>query len=293
MELDLQLVDEDPYQPRSEVNPGFRSASLAELATTIKQRGVKTPISVRANPQAPGRYIINHGARRYRASKLAGNLSIPAFVDNDYSDADQVIENLQRNELTPREIADYIGRELAKGLKRRDIAKSIGKSAAFVTQHVALLDLPVLIGEAFNMGRVRDVTVVNELVTCFKLNPEIVNSWIADETQDITRTTVRLLREFLQEKGEGSLLSARTDVAGQKTEQVPADNRPAEVVDARSIDARLKSPLVQVIYESRPARLNLHRIPSIVGFAWLDFDDDSTSQEVDLSLVRIVALTER
>jgi ParB family chromosome partitioning protein len=91
-------------------------------------RGVKTPISVRDNPDAAGRYLINHGARRVRASKLAHKTSIPAFIDNDYNEADQVIENLQRNELTPREIADFIGRELAKGKKKGDIAKELGKS---------------------------------------------------------------------------------------------------------------------------------------------------------------------
>ena len=53
-----------------------------------------------------------------------------------------MVENLQRNELTAREIANYIGRELSKGLKRGQIASNISKSAAFVTQHAALLDLP-------------------------------------------------------------------------------------------------------------------------------------------------------
>ena len=115
MQIPLSLIDEDPNQPRTADNPGFSAESLKELADTIRLRGVKTPISVRNNPQARGRYIINHGARRTRASLLAGKTTIPGFVDNDYSNADQVLENLQRNELTPREIADYIGRELARG----------------------------------------------------------------------------------------------------------------------------------------------------------------------------------
>src|SRR4051812_12362920 len=59
--LALDLIDEDPNQPRKL----FDLASLAEMAETIRIRGVKTPISVRPNPQAKGRYLINHGARRY------------------------------------------------------------------------------------------------------------------------------------------------------------------------------------------------------------------------------------
>ena len=58
---------------------------------------------------------INHGERRWRASKVAGKKQIPAFIDNDYSDDDQVIENIQRNDLTAREIAVHIGRKLAEG----------------------------------------------------------------------------------------------------------------------------------------------------------------------------------
>ena len=98
-ELPLDLIDEDPHQPRTADNPGFSPESIAEIGETIKARGVKSPISVRENPDAPGRYLINHGARRYRGSKWAHKTTIPAFIDNDYNEADQVIENLQRNEL--------------------------------------------------------------------------------------------------------------------------------------------------------------------------------------------------
>jgi hypothetical protein len=112
--LALSLIDEDPMQPRTKENPGFSGPSLSELAASIALRGVKTPISVRDNPGMPGRFIVNHGARRVRASRLAENGTIPAFVDNDYNEADQVVENLHRNALTAREIADFIGRELAK-----------------------------------------------------------------------------------------------------------------------------------------------------------------------------------
>lgn len=62
IELDLDLIDEDPHQPRTADNPGFSPESIAEIGATIKERGVKSPISVRENQEQPGRYIINHGA---------------------------------------------------------------------------------------------------------------------------------------------------------------------------------------------------------------------------------------
>ena len=61
-------IDEDPEQPRRE----FDANALQELSETIRERGVRQPISVRPNLQQAGRWVLNFGARRLRASKLAG-----------------------------------------------------------------------------------------------------------------------------------------------------------------------------------------------------------------------------
>ncbi len=90
----------------------FEKTTLKELAESIKLRGVKTPISVRATDG--NRFMINHGARRFRASVLAEKTTIPAYIDLDYSKADQLIENIHRDNLTSREIAEYIGKQLIK-----------------------------------------------------------------------------------------------------------------------------------------------------------------------------------
>jgi ParB family chromosome partitioning protein len=299
LDLDTNLIEEDPHQPRTRDNPGFSPTCLSELAATIRLRGVKTPISVREHPDTPGRYIINHGARRLRASKLAGRATIPGFIDNDYNDADQVIENLQRNELTAREIADYIGRELAKGSKKIDIAKSIGKSAAFVTQHVTLLDLPAPIATAFTSGRTKDVTVINELVTSFKKKPEEVTAWLEDQTQEVTRSSVKLLREFLDEKQsrEESASYEESDDQDNHTALAGTDDSATETKKSESgtgeIAQRMKSPIVQVLYDKRPALLVLHRRPSMDGRAWVKCEDDGQELEVELTQVRLVAIVER
>ena len=75
-------IDEDPDQPRLE----FDDESLKELAATIGDRGVRSPVSVRRHPKDPSRWVLNYGVRRLRASKLAGLSEIPAFVD-DAADA--------------------------------------------------------------------------------------------------------------------------------------------------------------------------------------------------------------
>lgn len=294
--IPLALIDEGP-NPRTAANPGFSQESIAELASSIGPNGVKSPISVRENPEVPGRYLINHGARRYRATIVKGHQEIPAFIDNDYSEDDQVIENIQRNELTAREIADYIGSRLARGLKKQDIAASLGKSNAFVSQHVTLLDLPEPIAAVFNAGRVRDVTVINDLVKAHKKDPAAVVDWLEDETIDITRGSVALLREFMESKG-GSGNEDSTPGAGNGASDgdgSPQENHdePGKEKKAKAADpAKLKKAIVQVRHNERPARLLLDRRPSEVGLAWLKYEEDGQELEIDITSAQLVAIVE-
>ena len=281
--LRLDHIDEDPGQPRSAANPGFTAHSLAELAASIRLRGVKTPISVRHHPDKPGRYIINHGARRYRASRLAQLATIPGFIDDDYSATDQVVENLQRNELTTREIANYIGRELSKGLKRGQIASNISKSPAFVTQHAALLDLPEPVALAFNQGRVRDVTTVNELVTAYKAHPDAVAAWLGEGEPEITRGAVKLLRAFLGEKfgqEEPVVEEGRADPAQQ-------DAATGDAAPSDTGHRRWRYGGLVVLHQQREGILLLGRRPGAEGRAWIRHED---GVEVEISLAEVQPL---
>jgi len=196
-EIDITLISEDIHQPRKE----FNQETLRELTETIKLRGVKSPISVRPNPDKPGTYIINHGARRYRASINAGLTKIPAFIDTDYSEADQVIENLQRDDLTSREIADFIGRQLAVGKTKSEIARLIGKTNPYITMHAALLDLPDPLADVYRTGRCTDVTALYDLTRLYKANKEEAITWLALSTQEeISRLDVYHFSQFLKLK---------------------------------------------------------------------------------------------
>lgn len=292
--LPLDLIDEDPHQPRSEGNPGFSEERMAELAASIELRGVKTPVSVRDNPAAPGRYLINHGARRFRAAKRAGKTVIPGFIDNDHHEEDQIVENLQRDELTAREIADYIGRELAKGLKKGEIARNISKSPAFVTQHIALLDLPDPIAEVFKSERTRDVTVINELVTAYKAKPKEVAAWLEAEDQEITRGSVKLLRDYLgdkrQQEPERKGDKGRGSEQGGNGEDVGRNGKKQERHDASN--NKLRNAVIQVRHNERQARLILDRRPQVEGSAWLRYDDNGQELETNLTGVMLVALVE-
>jgi ParB family transcriptional regulator, chromosome partitioning protein len=279
LQINLTLVDEDPNQPRHE----FESEKMQELADSIKERGVKTPISVHPHPIDEGRYIINHGARRFRASKIAGKKTIPAFIDIDYTEDDQVIENLQRDDLTPREIAEYIGRKLKEGIKKNEIAKRLSKSNAFITQHATLLNLPELVENVFNSGRCEDVTVVNELVKAYKKEPEQVETWLDDDEQDITRGTVKLLRDFLDDKQE-----MESEEKEEKTGEEKEEKKEPKEEDPN----KLKKAIVLVSHDGREARLILNKRPSADGYSWLKYEDDGMEFETDLGEVQLLSLIE-
>lgn len=285
----LNSIDEDANQPRSHDSPGFSEESLEELAASIRLRGVKTPISVRESSYAHGRYIINHGARRYRASHLAGKDTIPGFIDNDYNEADQVVENLQRNALTAREIANFVGREMAKGFKNREIAQRISKSPAFVTQHATLLDLPDPIADAFNAGRVRDVTTINELVLLYKKMPREIRSWLDDPTQEVTRVAVKLLRRFLESRHQDRSEFEDSQIIGKWGGTQLA--MPRQTNSAPSVEMlNLKNVVLQVKHHLRTARLLLNRRVTDERFAWLKYEDDGEELEVELAELQLLAL---
>ena len=113
--------------------------------------------------RVPSRWVLNFGARRLRASKLAGLTTIPAFVDASADSYDQVIENEQREGLKPLELALFVQKRLALGDKQADIAKNLGKSRQWVTLATALIEPPDWLLQAYRDGRCRGMNELYEL----------------------------------------------------------------------------------------------------------------------------------
>jgi ParB family transcriptional regulator, chromosome partitioning protein len=198
LRLPIALIDEDPDQPRQE----FDDDSLAELAATIRDRGVRQPVSVREHPDQPGRWRLNFGARRLRASKLAGLSEIPAFVDNAADSYDQVIENEQRKGLTPLELALFVQRRLQVGDSQAEIARGIGKSRQYVTMATALIDAPDWLIGAYREGRCCGLNELYELRKLARDHPQDVEAWTS-ESSAITRDRVTALRAELVDGSTG------------------------------------------------------------------------------------------
>lgn len=275
VELSLDSIDEDPNQPRIVFDPQL----LEDLAETIRQRGVKNPISVHQHPERPGRYVINDGARRYRASLLAGKKSIKAFVDTDFTKVDQIIVNAHHASFTPREWALLIDQEEKKGKSRRQIARELGMSAPHITSHAALLRLPDCIAEVFNSGRCQDVTALNHLVIVWRQYPDDVEFWLDDPNVEITRTSIARLRAFLD---------SRTRIQEPERPVTTAKERKRHIMSP----LRLRKPIMEVLYEGRVAQLLFTRRPTRPEMAWIQYQDDKSENEVSLKKVQIVALHE-
>ena len=188
LELPLDVIDYDPKQPRRQV----LAETLAELAETIKTDGVLQPICVRPHPDHPGRYLINHGERRVRAARLAGCATIPAFIQKQVDPYAQVIENIQRDDLLPLELAAFVVEREQAGDSRAEIARRLGKQRSLITLLAELAHAPAPIRELHDQGRCRDVRALYLLVRTHREQPQVVEAMLGNTTM-ITREQVEAL----------------------------------------------------------------------------------------------------
>ncbi len=205
MLLPLDGIDEDPEQPRHE----FDANGLLELAATIRDRGVRQPISVRPSTRRAGRWVLNFGARRLRASKLAGLTEIPAFIDTTADNYDQVIENEQREGLKPLEIALFVQKRLTSGDNQAEIARRLGKSRQYVTLATALIEPPDWLLDAYRQGRCKGMTELYELRRLHGEHAEQVEAWASDR-EPMTRERIATLKRELLEPSLASVDAAES-----------------------------------------------------------------------------------
>jgi ParB family chromosome partitioning protein len=137
----IKDIRANPQQPRRH----FAEAELAELAESIKAKGVLQAILVRPDPKDAGKYQIVAGERRWRAAKQAGLTEIPATIRNmDELELLEIgiIENVQRTDLNPIEEAEAYGALMKRfGRTQEGLAESVGKSRAHIANTLRLLNL--------------------------------------------------------------------------------------------------------------------------------------------------------
>lgn len=150
LDIELDKLKPNPLQPRKRWDP----ESLEELAQSIQETGLLQPIVVVPDEE---NYRIIVGERRWRAAKKIGLQTIPVLIRN-LTEAQQheamLIENLQREDLNPLEIATAYQKMIQEfGSTQEDVAKKVGKDRASVSNYLRLLKLPDEVQELIADGK--------------------------------------------------------------------------------------------------------------------------------------------
>jgi ParB family chromosome partitioning protein len=153
--IPIKNIQPNPRQPRREILP----ADLEELAASIREHGIIQPLIV-TREDGSEKYVLIAGERRLRAAGMAGLESVPAIV-REASDQQRLelalIENIQREDLSPIEAADayqLLAEEF--GLSHDEIAVQVGKSRVAVTNTIRLLKLPENVLKALSEGTISE-----------------------------------------------------------------------------------------------------------------------------------------
>ena len=229
LELDIDLIDPNPEQPRTR----FGEEQLEELAQSIRTNGVVQPIVVR---QFGSRYQIVAGERRWRASQRAELRRIPAVV-KEVSDEKllelALVENIQRQELNPIEEAVAYRKLIDNiGLTQEAVAERVGKERSVVTTSLRLLKLPGEIQALIENGQLS----AGHGRTLLMLDDPKSQRAIAQGAIDggwSVRHTEKVVKQYSSTKG-------KTTTSAKPTRLVDANVKAAETKLMRTLSTNVK-----------------------------------------------------
>lgn len=290
LKVALDLIDEDPDQPRRE----FPEEELQNLAASIRIEGILQPIVVRRSEKV-GRFIIVMGARRYRAAKLAELTEVPIFIQvadeaNPYA---QMVENIQRDDLKASEIARFITARLEAGEKQTEVARRLGKPRDWVSRYGAVPKMPPFLQEMLATSSIR---AVYELYQAWRQEPGEVERAV----EDGTAFTDGQAREFAATvRASGTLpgsIDATADEPDGSMERAEPSGRPDRSARTPAAIAPQSRPaakgvaVVRVRVGKRRGALVLDdTMARSQGFARVAFDDGSV-EDAGVTALRIEAV---
>lgn len=221
-QIPLIQIGANPDQPRKT----FTSEELADLAASIKEKGVLQPILVRAVKGQSHSYEIVAGERRFRASKMAGLAEIPALVKT-LSDENAMeialIENVQRENLNPIEEAAAYKNLMEKcGYELADVSRLIGKSESYIRNCMRLDHLPQSVKKMVEAG---DISASHARTIAVAENPEDLAHEIVSQKLSVADTEKKV-----KESSRAKTSRAHT-------------SKTMSAVDVKDIESRLKKVL--------------------------------------------------
>lgn len=222
-EVPVDQIEANPFQPRTK----FDETALQELAASIREIGIIQPITLRK--VAEGKYQIIAGERRFRASKLAGKTTVPAYIREAGDDGMlemALVENIQREDLDAIEVALSYQRLIDEcSLTQETLSERVGKKRSTVSNYLRLLRLPELIqkgimDKTISMGHAR--ALINIPNTEDQLS---IYELILDED-----LSVRKVEEIVRNLGQQPV-PATTAEAGEEAKK---DKHPEEYGELKS-----------------------------------------------------------
>jgi ParB family transcriptional regulator, chromosome partitioning protein len=203
IEIDLHLIRKNPFQPRKH----FNREELEDLALSIRSVGLLHPPVVRRVEGNGELFELVAGERRYHAAQLAGMKFIPVIVvkeSGDYSAEAALIENIQRVDLNPLEIAKALRRLMEEfGLQQEELALKVGKKRSTLANYLRLLTLPHKIQESvqsglISMGHAKAILSVDGFERQLYLHDLVVEEGLSvRETEEAAKNREKILKRIL------------------------------------------------------------------------------------------------
>jgi len=191
VEINIDSIEVNPYQPRFH----FDSEALQELANSIKELGIVQPITVRK--MDGDKFQLVSGERRFRASKLIGNTTIPAYIRlaNDQEMLEMaLVENIQRKDLDPIEVALSYQRLIDEiNLTQEEMSKRVGKKRSTISNYLRLLKLDPIIqtgirDKFISMGHGRAIINIDEQEEQLNIYEKILKHKLSvRQTEDLVK----------------------------------------------------------------------------------------------------------
>lgn len=224
-QLSLSAIERDPNQPRV----SFDEEKLSELSHSIKTYGVLSPLLVRPS-KSVGKYILISGERRMRAAQIAGLDTVPVLVDQGIDEtgertlAMQLVENIQRADLTPLERAHAIGAlKEAHNLSIREVGDKLGISKSMVQRSLDILELPDDL-----LNALREGASESKILLLANIEDEEIR---ASYLKDLDVLTRNQLKRDIEKTAEQDLIP--------KVKLTPEDERIADEI-RRSLGLKVK-----------------------------------------------------
>lgn len=239
--VEVAEITPNPQQPRSH----FDDDAIVTLAESISELGILQPLVV--TEREDGGYNLVAGERRWRAARRAGLTQVPAMVrtvDDERSLTEALVENLQRQDLTPMEEAAAFNQLLEDfGLTHEEVGRRVGKSRASVTNTLRLLQLPASIqgmvdrGE-LSFGHARALVALED-----RKYAEHIASRVVDEGW-----SVRQVEEAVRARSEESTVPERP---------VVREIRPVEIIELEQRLTERLSSKVKINYRANKGKIEI------------------------------------